>query len=83
MKEYKGHTSIHLFFEPFTGKMVYKSFNNRYPLSGRKIKKLTEKLKLKYPDAKRVWINVHYPKGAYNWAFSGMPVTKQSVEITL
>ena len=83
MKDYKGHTSIHVFFEPFTKKMIYKSINNRFPLSGRKIKKLTEKLKAEYPDVKRVWINVHYPNGAHNWAFRGMPATKQSVEITL
>ena len=83
MKEYKGHTSIHNFFEPFTKRMVYKKLNNRYPLSGRKIKKLTEKTKNQYIDAVWVEIHVHHPKGAYSWAFLNKPVTKQSVEITL
>ena len=83
MKEYKGHTSIHFFYTPFTKRMVYKSLNNRFPLSGRKVKKLVEKIKNKYPDAVRVEIHVHHPIGAYNWAFLDKPVTKQSVYIIL
>lgn len=76
-------TTITIFFEPYTRSAVHKTTNNRYPLSGRKLKKLIAKVKAKYPDAQNLWLNVHRPNGAYEWAFKGKNICRQSLEIKL
>lgn len=36
------YTTITIFFAPFSGGSVWKFSNNRYPLTGRKVKKLSQ-----------------------------------------
>lgn len=76
-------TTITIFFKPYSRRAVHKTMNNRYPLSGRKLKKLIAKVKTTYPDAQTPWVNVHRPNGAYEWAFKGKSICRQSVEINI
>lgn len=46
---------ITIFFAPFGDKRSVRRFwNNRYPLTGRKLKRLLKEIRTKYPDAERV-----------------------------
>lgn len=77
------YTKITIFFAPFSGGSVWKFSNNRYPLTGRKVKKLLKDIRTKYPDAERVWVHVFTPYGVEDWAFRGQQLCRQSLDINL
>lgn len=77
------YTTITIFFAPFSRKLVFKRSNNRYPLTGRKVKKLLKAIRTKYPNAERVWVNVFTPYGVEDWAFRGGEICSQSLDINL
>ena len=78
------YTTITIFFAPFSGKgSVRRFWNNRYPLTGRKLKKLLKEIRTKYPDAERVWVNVLTPYGVEDWAFRGQQLCRRSLDINL
>lgn len=77
------YTKITIFFAPFSGGSVWKFSNNRYPLTGRKVKKLLKDIRTKYPGAERVWVHVFTPYGVEAWAFRGGEICRQSLDINL
>jgi hypothetical protein len=85
MSEANGYyTMITIFFAPFGGKgSVRKFWNNRYPLTGRKVKKLLKDIRTKYPGAERVWVHVFTPYGVEDWAFRGQQLCRQSLDLNL
>ena len=85
MSQANGYfTAINVFFAPFSGRgVVVKYSANKYPLTGRKLKKLITDVHKKHPTATRLWVHVHTPYGAEDWAFRGGDVCRQSVDITL
>lgn len=78
------YTMITIFFAPFGDKRSVRRFwNNRYPLTGRKVKKLLKDIRTKYPGAERVWVHVFTPYGVEDWAFRGGEICRQSLDINL